>query len=179
MNGRDKRQIERLTRLAEIGAKRAAEAFSQLVGDRVEALSPVVSDRGPSQSVSDPRATGVFFELEGCLDAVVGIVFPGRASEALVRRIVGIESGELDQTIVESAVMEVGNILVSHVASAISDELGERLLPSIPSLAMADAQAELEVFLERVVGSDAARIEIGLANGLGTPSGYLVLAPTV
>jgi chemotaxis protein CheY-P-specific phosphatase CheC len=178
VNDRDKTQIEALTPLAKIGARRAAEAFSQLVGDRVEALSPILSERGPSARISDPRATGVFFELEGCLDAIVGIVFPGRASEALARRICGIESGDLDAPAVESAVMEVGNILVSHVASAIADELGERLLPSIPSLAMADAQAELECFLERVVGPDASRIEIGLANGQGTLSGYLVLVPT-
>ena len=173
-----KQRLEALTRLAEVGGAQAAEAFAQLVGDRIEALSPLVSEHGPSSRIADPAATGVFFELEGCLDAIVGIVFPSRASEALVRRICGIESGELEETMIESAIMEVGNILASHVANAISDQLGERLLPSIPTLAMRSAQIELEGFLERVVGPDAARIEIGLANGVGSLSGYLVLAPT-
>ena len=74
--------------------------------------------------------------------------------------------------------MEMGNILASHVASAIADRLGERLLPSIPTLAMAQAQVELEAFVERVVGPDAPRIETGLANDEGAVSGYLVLVPT-
>ena len=178
MSADAKLQLEALTRLAEVGGARAAEAFAQLVGDRIEALSPVVSQHGPSSRIADPRATGVFFELEGCLDALVGIVFPGRASDALVRHICGVESGDLEATMIESAIMEVGNILASHVANAISDQLGERLLPSIPTLAMQAAQVALEDFLERVVGPDAARIEIGLANGAGTLSGYLVLAPT-
>jgi chemotaxis protein CheY-P-specific phosphatase CheC len=173
-----KHDIERLGEFASAGAKQAAEAFGQLVGQRIEAVAPIVIESGPSLSAGDPYATGVFFELDGCLDAIVGIVFPGHASDALVRRIVGIESGELEPTIVESAIMEVGNILASHVASAIADRIGERLLPSIPSLAMADAQVELEAFIEREVGPEALRIEAGLSNAEGTLSGYLVLVPT-
>jgi len=174
----EKEALARLTVLADVGAAQAAEAFGQLVGQQITALDPIVSTTGASSAVADPDATGVFFELEGCLDAIVGIVFPGRASDTLVRRIVGIESGELEPTIIESAIMEVGNILASHVASAIADRLGERLLPSIPSLATENAQIELEAFIERVVGPEAPRIESGLANADGSVGGYLVLAPT-
>jgi len=102
-----KHDIERLAEFASAGAQQAAEAFGQIVGQRIEAFAPIVVESGPSSSAGDPYATGVFFELYGCLDAIVGIVFPGRASDALVRRIVGIESGELETTIVESAIMEV------------------------------------------------------------------------
>lgn len=173
-----KHDLEALVALAQAGAVQAAEAFAQLVGQPIEALPPIVVEEGAAASASDPDATGVFFELDGCLDAIIGIVFPGRASETLVRRIVGMETGELEVPIVESALMEVGNILASHVASAIADRIGERLLPSIPSLAMDHAQVELEAFLERVVGPDAPRIETGLANEGGTVNGYLVLVPT-
>lgn len=178
MDEHAKHEIERLAEFASAGAKRAAEAFGQLVGQRIEAVAPMIFESGPSSSAGDPYATGVFFELDGCLDAIVGIVFPGHASDALVRRIVGIESGELEPAIVESAIMEVGNILASHVASAIADRIGERLLPSIPSLAMADAQVELEAFIERAVGPESLRIETGFSNAGGTLGGYLVLAPT-
>lgn len=173
-----KHDLEALVALAEAGASQAAEAFAQLVGQPIEALAPIVASEGTTAGAGDPDATGVFFELDGCLDAIIGIVFPGRASETLVRRIVGIEQGPLEAPIVESALMEVGNILASHVASAIADRIGERLLPSIPSLAMGHAQAELEAFIERVVGLDAPRIETGLANEAGTVNGYLVLVPT-
>ena len=173
-----KHDLDALVALAEAGANQAAEAFAQLVGQEIEALPPIVVEEGATAGASDPESTGVFFELDGCLDAIIGIVFPGRASETLVRRIVGIETGPLEAPIIESALMEVGNILASHVASAIADRMGERLLPSIPSLAMAHAQVELEAFIERVVGPDAPRIETGLANDAGTVNGYLVLVPT-
>ena len=177
MSGATKTELEALTSLAHAGAVQAAEAFAQLVGQGIEALDPIVAYGGSSATVGDPAATGVFFELEGCLDAIIGIVFPARSSDALVRRIVGIETGELEPPIIESALMEVGNILASHVASAIADRLGERLLPSIPTLAMSHAQTELETFIERAVSPEAPRIESGLANADGTLSGYLVLAP--
>ncbi|MGB0620438.1 MAG: chemotaxis protein CheC [Myxococcota bacterium] len=173
-----KHDLDALVALAQAGANQAAGAFAQLIGQSVEALPPIVAEEGATAGGSDPESTGVFFELDGCLEALIGIVFPGRASETLVRRIVGIETGELASPIIESALMEVGNILASHVASAIADRLGERLLPSIPSLAMAHAQVEFEAFIERVVGPDAPRIETGLASEGGTVDGYLVLVPT-
>jgi chemotaxis protein CheY-P-specific phosphatase CheC len=180
-----KSEIDRLAELAQAGAVQAAEAFAQLVGQRVETSDPIVlgargpvSDAAESMEGADPGATGVFFEFEGCLDAIIGILFPGEASEMMVRRIVGIESGELEPPIVESALMEVGNILASHVASAIADRLDSRLLPSIPSLAMANAEVELDAFVDRVVGGDALRIESRLSNEAGRTIGRLVLIPT-
>jgi chemotaxis protein CheY-P-specific phosphatase CheC len=124
-------------------------------------------------------STGVFFEFEGCLDAIVGILFPAPSSEALVRRIVGIESGELAAPLIESALMEVGNILASHVASGIADAMGQRLLPSIPSLAMVDAEESLAAWVEERVGPDAPRVEVALRDEARELEGRLVLAPTL
>lgn len=170
-----KREGAALESLAHAGATRAAEAFAMLMGRAVE-LGPsrVVAGRR-SKRDDDPAATGVFFELEGCLDAAVAIVFPGQASDAVVRRIVGIETGDLDETIVESALMEIGNILASHVASAIADELGDRLLPSIPALAMCAADEALDAFLADRIGNDLLRIETPLLAEDGQVLGALVL----
>jgi chemotaxis protein CheY-P-specific phosphatase CheC len=179
-----KADIDRLAELAHAGAVQAGEAFAQLVGHSVGTRDPVVlvGDTGISTDraleAADPCATGVFFEFDGCLDAIIGIIFPGEASDLLVRRIVGIETGELESTIVESALMEVGNILASHVASAIADRLGSRLLPSIPSLAMANAEAEFESFIDRAGVRYAPRIESHLLHEDGRVIGRLVLVPT-
>jgi len=123
-------------------------------------------------------STGVFFEFEGCLDAIVGILFPAPSSEALVRRIVGIESGELVAPLIESALMEVGNILASHVASGIADAMGQRLLPSIPSLAMVDAEESLAAWVEERVGRDAPSVEVAFRDEACELEGRLVLVPT-
>ena len=145
--------------------------------------SPVVFERGAGVFVGSDRdrvdagTTGVFFEFEGCIDALVGILFPASSSDDLVRSIVGIESGELDPAIVESALMEVGNILASHVASGIADALHSRLLPSIPALASGHAESEFAAWVERVTGADAVHLESTLCAGDGSAVGRLVIVP--
>jgi len=188
MNAARKAEIERLARLANVGAERAAEAFAQLVGQPIRVLDSIVFEGQASNESSSPGegdsswSTGVFFEFDGCLDALVGILFPGAASEALVRRIVGIESGELAPAVIESALMEVGNILASHVASGIADALGSKLLPSIPSLAMEGAEEAFRDLVENVVGGtvegEGLRIESALLDEAGALRGRLVLVPT-
>ena len=186
MDALPKIEIDRLAELASVGAGHAAGAFAQLVGQTIRMEVPVIIEGGWEASLSDPspgdradrQSTGVFFQFEGCLDAIVGILFPGVASEALVRKIVGIESGELALPVVESALMEVGNILASHVASAIADTLGSRLLPSIPSLAMENAEEALISFVEASVGSCGLRIESTFSDETGLLRGRLILIPT-
>jgi chemotaxis protein CheY-P-specific phosphatase CheC len=184
MRSSRKVEINRLVELTNVGATRAAEAFAQLVGTPIQIVDSVVLE-GESGIRCDvvsgdvaEWSTGVFFEFDGCLDAIVGILFPSASSEALIRRIVGIDSGELEPTIIESALMEVGNILASHVASGIADALESRLLPSIPSLAMAGAEQAFEDLIDRVIGAGALRIESALHDEAGMRRGRLVLVPT-
>ena len=184
MDGTRKNEFEHLVGLTHAGAVRAAAAFSQLVDAPVVAEHPVVFEATggvfarAERTRLDAGTTGVFFEFEGCVEALVGILFPAGASDHLVRSIVGIESGDLDPAIVESALMEVGNILASHVASGIADTLHSRLLPSIPALAASHAESEFAAWVERVAGADAAHFESILSAPNGDPVGRLVIGPT-
>jgi chemotaxis protein CheC len=184
MESRRKAETDRFVALASVGAEQAATAFTQLVGRTIRSEPPVVVQGEAANETSSPDendstwSTGVFFELDGCVDALVGILFPGAASETLVRCIVGIESDELAPQVIESALMEVGNILASHVASAIADRMKSRLLPSIPALAMDNAEDALRSFIEDAVGRDGLRIESALSDETGELRGRLVLIPT-
>jgi chemotaxis protein CheC len=178
----DARALDRLQELTSIGAGHAATAFAALTGRPFWMGVPrvVKGDEGalaPHLTRGESWSTGVFFTLDGCLDAMLGLLFHADASEAVVRRVVGIEEGEIAPTWIESALMEVGNIVASHVASAIADTLGERLLPSIPSLAMNQAEGALIEMLERGPGIDALRIECQLLGGNGELGGLLVFVP--
>jgi len=190
----EERELDRLSELANIGAGHAATAFSTLTGRPIWMEVPrvceicdedgvVASARpGPlsheSESADEQEwTTGVFFEFDGYLTAVVGILFHAAASEAVVRRVAGIEEGELPPHCIESALMEVGNILASHVASAIADTVGQRLMPSIPTLAMNSAETELDVFLAHRAGEHPLRIECELRDEAGDLGGLLVLIP--
>lgn len=184
MQNRPKDELTRLAELTHAGAVRAAAAFAQLVNEPIAAARPIVYERDVTAARAsvarseEAGSTGVFFEFEGCLDALVGILFPASGSDRLVRSIVGIESGPLDPAIVESAWMEVGNILASHVASGIADALRSRLLPSIPALANGGAEAEFAAWVERVVGAESAGVESALRDAAGEAVGRLVIVPT-
>lgn len=175
-------ELDRLGELANIGAGHAADAFAQLVGRSMRMHVPRVLEgpeaRRTGEDFDGGWSTGVFFEFDGCLDALVGILFREGASEAVVRSVVGEPDSDhqLPLSSVESALMEVGNILASHVASAIADTLGERLLPSIPMLAMESAGETLRDLVAAREGA-CARIECELSDDAGELGGLLVLVP--
>jgi chemotaxis protein CheY-P-specific phosphatase CheC len=184
MDERRKARIDRLAELANVGAGHAAGAFGQLVGETIRTEVPLLIEADPGsrggsgRPPSDEGFAGVFFEFEGCLDAIVAILFPRPSSERLVRRILGIEHDPLELPLIESALMEVGNILASHVASAIADTLRERLLPSIPSLAMEAAEETFARWIEEKLGPEALRIESRFHDDRFELEGRLVLVPT-
>jgi chemotaxis protein CheY-P-specific phosphatase CheC len=73
--------------------------------------------------------------------------------------------------------MELGNVLASHVASAIADTLGARLLPSIPMLSVHDAIPQLEALAATRPGAGQVWIESELLDGDGNLGGLVVMIP--
>ena len=186
-------EIDRLSELANIGAGHAAGAFARLTGRAITMQVPRVRlsglpiDLGPgevcwsetSQPVADDHDwnSGVIFEFDGCLNAVVAILFQDEMCDAVVRKLIGKSDGPLPPEAVESALMEVGNVLASHVASAIADTLGARLLPSIPMLALDSAFEQLKGLAEARDGSGELWIECELVDCDGNLGGLVVLVP--
>ncbi len=180
-------ELDRLRELASIGAGRAAAAFARLTGRKIWMEVPSVhtgaggsfgSEEGARErEIGEEWTTGVFFEFEGALNALVGILFRASATEAVVRTVVGEETGPLPEHYVESALMEVGNILASHVATAIAETVGVTLLPSIPTLAIGHADATLAQLAAGRGGPQAIRIDCELHDERGELGGLLVLVP--
>ncbi len=168
--------LDKLGELTNIGAGHAATACSNLTGRTIWMGVPRVRKVEPP-SPTHEWTTGVIFELEGYLSAILGILFQAGASEDLVRRVVGMDEGELAPHVIESALMEVGNILASHVASAIADAVGQRLLPAIPTLAMNHAEGEMAALLEHRSARHDVRIECELLDDAGKHVGLVVLLP--
>jgi chemotaxis protein CheC len=173
-------ELDRLSELANIGAGHAATAFSRLTGRTMWMRVPRVRVPGELGSAhrEEEAGTGVFFEFSGCLGAVVGILFSAPECEALVRMMVGAGRDPDSDESVQSALMELGNILASQVASAIADTLGDRLLPSLPILAMHGAGEQLDSLVAERAGGEPIRIECELTDGTGELGGLLVLIPT-
>jgi chemotaxis protein CheC len=168
----------RTRELTSVGAGHAASAFSQLTGRAIQMRAPEVH-RDPKwpASVADDWSSGVFFELEGCLDAVVAILFRETVRDEVVRQMLGEPEGELSRESIEAVIMELGNILVSRVASAIADTIGERLLPSIPVLALGDAAEQLVALCGAHDFDPSLRVESEFSDRDGELGGLLVLIP--
>jgi chemotaxis protein CheC len=171
-------ELDQLRELTSVGAGHAATAFAQLTGRTIEMHPPElrIDPIGPESTI-EGWTSGVLFEFEGCLDALVAILFRAPVRDDVVRQILGEPEGELTRESIEAVIMELGNILVSRVASAIADTLGARLLPSIPVLALEAAAQELRRLCE-LRGSDATvRVECEFFDRVGELGGLLVLIP--
>jgi chemotaxis protein CheC len=169
---------DRTRELANVGAGHAASAFAQLVGREIQMRAPdLMRDPKWPANVADDWTSGVFFELEGCLDAVVAILFREPVRDEVVRKMLGDPTGELARESIEAVIMELGNILVSRVASAIADTLGERLLPTIPVLALGDAAEQLVALCEAGGVDPGVRVESEFSDREGELGGLLVLIP--
>ena len=110
----------------------------------------------------------------------MGILFRESVRDDVVRRVLGVDSDEeLTTESVEAVVMELGNIMVSRVASAIADTLGARLLPSIPVLAMEGGEEELAEMIARRPGDHLMRVECEFGEQGGRLGGMLVVVPNL
>ena len=97
--------------------------------------------------------------------------------KAVVRELVGSDNELVPQETVESALMEVGNVLASHVASAIADTLSARLLPSIPTLSLDHAEEDLQALMASRDAAGELWIECELVDRKGELGGLVVLIP--
>jgi chemotaxis protein CheY-P-specific phosphatase CheC len=115
--------------------------------------------------------------VEGGLGGVLALLFPAASRERVVGALLA-RDGERAPEAEESALRELGNILISHTVSAMGDTLGTRVLPSIPVLAMEDALAVLaSLVAPRCAGGTALRVETEISDAEGRYRGLLVYVP--
>ena len=152
---------DRLRELLNIGAGHAAGALAQLVGRSFWMEVPRVLARESAL----PAGDAIVFEVAGSLRGIVALVIPAETRAALAQAVPGMAG---------SALLELGNIVVSHVCSAIADTLGATLLPSVPEL-VADRAALARRLAQR--GLAPLRVETQIVERDGPLRGLLVFLP--
>lgn len=179
-------ELDRVRELTSIGAGHAAGAFAQVVGRPCRMRVPTVrllrAEAVGSAFVASSRddehgsMCGIFFEVEGGLGGVLALLFPRDSRDRVVRAMLRV--GDPGPDAEESALRELGNMLVSHTVSAMADTLGTRVLPSIPVLAMEDALTALASLVSlRCAGETALRVETEISDAEGRYRGLLVYVP--
>ncbi|MFA6331435.1 MAG: chemotaxis protein CheC [Methanoregula sp.] len=142
-------QADAIQELGNIGAAHAATTLSQMLGSTVEMSVPAIKAIDISELgtyMGEESAAMVAFELQGEIPHGGYIIFYISKESAirLTNTMLGLTDmnrpmNEMD----ESALLEVGNIMVSAFLDATAELLGFIMLPSPPALSLDMAHAAM------------------------------------
>jgi len=143
-------QLDALQELANIGAAHSATTLSMMLNCHVSMDVPeidIVDIANMGQLLTDEITTLVVFELQGDIPhgGFLVLHFPEDSAVKTANILIGPgdttrSPGEMDQ----SAILEVGNIMISSFLSAASDLIGIIMLPSPPVLVVDMTHAVIE-----------------------------------
>jgi chemotaxis protein CheC len=149
-------QLDALSELGNIGASHAATTLSQMLMGQIEMTVPlveVVDLADIYKHVTDETAALSIFQMQGELDQGGYVIFimPLSSAKRMTNTMLGMgdEERELNE-MDESALNEVGNIMVSAFLDATAELLGVVMLPSPPVLVIDMAHAAIEQLLVEV-----------------------------
>ena len=149
-------QADAIQELGNIGAAHAATTLSQMLGSTIEMSVPaikVVDLSQLGQYMGEESAAMVAFELQGDIPHGGYILFyiTRESAVRMTNTMLGLTEinrplSEMD----ESALLEVGNIMVSAFLDATAELLGFVMLPSPPSLSIDMAHAAMQSLIAQM-----------------------------
>jgi len=179
-------QLDALKEIGNVGAGNSATALSQIINRRIDMNVPRV-DLVPLEAVPDlvggPDAivVGIFLRVYGKAPSNILFLLPKKSAFYLVDKLMGRKHGETTKldSMDESALMEIGNILTGAYLNAFFTFTKLTMLPSIPALAMDMAGAILNVVLVQLgqMGDKALVIETEFLSEDDGISGQFFLVP--
>jgi chemotaxis protein CheC len=143
------KQMDALKELANIGAAHSATTLSQMLDTQIGMNVPEINIVDISQVgelLTDELTTMVIFEIQGDIPHGGFLVLHFPRDSALRTATIMQGSRDADHPLSEmdqSAILEVGNIMISSFLSATSDLLGFMMLPSPPVLVVDMAHAAI------------------------------------
>lgn len=136
-------ELDVLKEIGNIGAGNAATALSIIISKKVLIKIPEVIILPFNEVIDvmkDPErfVTGIFFRIEGELESNCILIIPEKETKNLLKLLLKEDVKDLFtlNDMEQSALKEVGNILVSSFVSALSDFTKLNLKISVPSLAL-------------------------------------------
>ncbi len=179
-------QLDALREIGNVGAGNAATALSQIINRKIDMTVPQVSilplgDVPDVVGGPDAMVAGVYLRVFGPAPSSILFLLPRDSAFCLVDMLMGREQGFTTSlnSMDESALMEIGNILAGAYLNALSFFTRLTLLPSIPALAMDMAGAILSVILSQIgaMGDHALVIETEFTTDFEGVKGHFFLIP--
>jgi chemotaxis protein CheC len=149
-------QADSIQELANIGAAHAATTLSQMLGSPIEMSVPaikVVDLKDLAEYMGEEEAAIVVFELQGEIPHGGYILFyiTRESATRLTNAMLGMtETNRTLNEMDESALLEVGNIMVSAFLDATAELLGFVMLPSPPALTIDMAHAVMQSLIAQM-----------------------------
>lgn len=149
-------QEDAIQELGNIGAAHAATTLSQMLSSTVSMSVPAIKTIDLTElgtHVGDESAAMVVFELQGEIQHGGYIIFYITKESAirLTNTMLGMTDMDRDFTEMDqSALLEVGNIMVSAFLDATAELLGFIMLPSPPALSIDMAHAAMESLIAQL-----------------------------
>jgi chemotaxis protein CheC len=179
-------QLDALREIGNVGAGNSATALSQIINRKIDMTVPKIAimPLGEVPDVvggPDAMVAGVYLRVYGPAPSSILFLLPRDSAFYLVDMLMGREQGHTTSlnSMDESALMEIGNILAGAYLNALSHFTKLTLLPSIPALAMDMAGAILSVILIQLgqMGDHALVIETEFTTENDGVKGHFFLIP--
>ena len=179
-------EIDPLREIGSIGTGNAATALSQMLGKEVRITMPEVRIMGYNEAIEwigGPEAVtaGVLVKMSGDVGGIMLSVQKLELINFILETMLdqGIQSYEELQELQQSALIEVGNIMISAFVTALSGLAGININLTVPAFAVDMQGAILTVPMAEYGGMSDYLMTIGgnfVCNGQEIPS-HLLLSP--
>jgi len=178
-------QLDALREIGNIGSGHAATALSTLLQRRIDMSVPKVWVI-PFEQVAviigqlDTPQVAIYVKVEGDASGKAVFFFPLGSAEVMVQALFGTnEPRDLyTDEMAQSAMKEVGNILVSSFIMALTQFSGIPLQPSVPALAVDMIGASLDaIFLEEGMLEDTVLFIDTQLSGIPKIEGQFIFLP--
>ena len=152
----NEKQLDALKEMGNIGASHAATSLSQMLMNEISMTVPDVRKidiADISDYFGEEICAMVVFEIQGTIEPAGYIAYhvPKKSAIRMTNAMIGMQDEDRDfNEMDESALLEVGNIMVSHFLDATAELLGIVMLPSPPAIAIDMAHASFENIVAQV-----------------------------
>jgi len=177
-------QCDALKEVGNIGAGHAATALSQLLNTTVKLSEPTIDvlkfrDLSTRVGYADRTVAALHMYVRGEAPGQMVVLFDrDQASDfvnVFIKRIIG--DIQIFDSIVDSTLKELGNIVAGAYLTALISLTGINLLPSVPTLSYGTIQAAFRTLMSILPDQDVFLIESQFLDKDRAVSGQFILIP--
>ena len=188
LNNMDDSFFDVLKELGNIGAGNATTALSQMLSLRIDMKVPKAellefSEIGEAMGGEEQIMAGIYLSISGDITGSIMFLLEEKSAHELVAKLMGMSAGDFVEgqpfnEIEQSALNEIGNIIVGSYLNSLSMLTNLKIIESVPSLAvdMAEALLSVPAIEFGMVGDQMLLIQTSFSEDTEL-NGYFVLVP--